>query len=69
MLNNLHQIHLKLPQKEEFKKHLKQLVICLAIKLLIELRTRQGTQQEITQIKNIGFDREISNERYLSPEQ
>ena len=37
MLNNLHQILLKLFQKEQFKKQQKQLLIKLVIKLLIEL--------------------------------
>ena len=38
MLNNLQQMHLKLLQKESFKKHQKQLVIRLIIKLLIKSR-------------------------------
>ena len=38
MLNNLLQMHLKLPQKERFEKQQKQLVILLVIKSLRELQ-------------------------------
>ena len=37
ILNNLLQMHLKLFQKEQFKKKEKQLVIFFAIKLLLKL--------------------------------
>ena len=51
MLNNLEQMHLKLLQKELFKKQQKQLVIWLVTKLLIELRKSQKLYHKIIQIK------------------
>ena len=50
-LNNLQQMHLKLLQKESFKKQQKQLVIWLVTKLLIELRKSQEVYHRIIQKK------------------
>ena len=62
MLNNLLQMHLKLLQKEQFKKHQKQLVISLEIKLLIKLQESPKNNSETN-------EEEILRERYISPEQ
>ena len=62
MLKNLQQMHLKLFQKESFKKQQKQLVILLVIKLLIKSKKFQKNLETVT-IKN---DKEIPKERYVS---
>ena len=49
MLKNLQQMHLKLLQKESFKKPQKQLRIQLVIKLLIKLQKFQKIHNEIIQ--------------------
>ena len=49
ILNNLLQMHVKLLQKEQFKKHQKQLVIWLEIKLLIESQKSQKLHDRIVQ--------------------
>ena len=49
MLKNLQQMHLKLLQKELFKKPQKQLRIQLVIKLLIKLQKFQKIHNEIIQ--------------------
>ena len=61
MLKNLQQMHLKLFQKESFKKQQKQLVILLVIKLLIKSKKFQKNLETVT-IKN---DKEIPKERCL----
>ena len=66
ILKNSQQMHLKLPQKEKFKRHQKQLVIWLAIKVLIGLRKSQKSCKR-TIINE--FDQEISKERHASPEE
>ena len=48
MLNNQQQMHLKLLQKESFKKQRKQPVIYLEIKLLIKLQDPQKLYHRIT---------------------
>ena len=48
-VNNLLEMHLKLLQKEQFKKQQKKLVILLVIKSLSELRKFQKLQQIIIQ--------------------
>ena len=48
MLKNLQLMCLKLLHKEQFKKQLKQLVICLVIKLLIELQKFQNNSKTVT---------------------
>ena len=49
MLKNLQQMHLKLLQKESFKKPQKQLRIQLVIKLLIKLQKFQKIHNETIQ--------------------
>ena len=51
MLNNMPQMHLKLFQKERFKRQQKQLVVSLEIKFLIKLQESQNLHQRIIQIK------------------
>ena len=60
-------MHLKLLQKEQFKKQHQQLVIWLVIKLLIQFQKFQKTlkQNNSETIKN---DKEIPKESYISPE-
>ena len=65
MLNNLQLICLKLPHKEQFKKKLKQLVICLVIKLIIELQKFQNNSEAVTN----EHDKEIPKKRYISSEE
>ena len=65
MLNNLQLICLKLLHKEQFKKKLKQLVICLVIKLIIELQKFQNNSEAVTN----EHDKEIPNKRYISSEE
>ena len=55
-------MHLKLLQKESFKKQQRQLVIWLVIKLLIEL-------QKFQKIVTNELDKERPKERYVSPEE
>ena len=55
-------MHLKLLQKEQFKKHQKQLVIWLEIKLLTKLQESPKNNSETN-------EEEILRERYISPEQ
>ena len=55
-------MHLKLLQKEQFKKHQKQLVIWLEIKLLTKLQEPPKNNSETN-------EEEIIRERYISPEQ
>ena len=62
MLKNLQQMHLKLFQKESFKKQQKQLVILLVIKLLIKSKKFKKNLETVT-IKN---DQEMPKERYVS---
>ena len=45
-VSNLQQMHLKLLQKESFKKQQKQLVIWLVIKLLMKLQESQKLHQK-----------------------
>ena len=62
-------MHLKLLQKESFKKQQKQLVIWLVIKLLIELRKSQIIPQNNSEKVRNEHDKEIPKERYISPEE
>ena len=55
-------MHLKLLQKEQFKKHQKQLLIWLEIKLLTKLQESPKNNSETN-------EEEILRERYISPEQ
>ena len=59
----------ELPQKEQFKKQQKQLVIWLVIKFQIKLQKSQEVHHRIIQkrLKN-EHDKEITKERYISPE-
>ena len=46
-------------------------MVCVTIKSLIKLQTSQELHHRIVnekETKNIGFDREIPKERYISPE-
>ena len=65
MLNNLQLICLKLLHKEQFKKKLKQLVICLVIKLIIELQKFQNNSEAVTN----EHDKEIPKKRYIPSEE
>ena len=47
MLSNTQKMHLKLFQKEQFKKQQKQLVILFVIKLLIKLQRPQKVHHRI----------------------
>ena len=49
MLNNLSQIHLKLLQKEQYKKKRNHQVIWLVIEMLINLQKSQEVQHRIVQ--------------------
>ena len=69
MLNNLQQMHLKLLQKEQFKKQQTQLVVQLAIKLLLELQVSKSSQQNNSDTVSNEHDNEIPKERYISPEE
>ena len=59
----------ELPQKEQFKKQQKQLMIWLVIKFQIKLQKSQEVHHRIIQkrLKN-EHDKEITKERYISPE-
>ena len=69
MLNNLQQMHLKLLQKEQFKKQQTQLVVQLAIKLLLELQVSKSSQQNNSDTVSNEHDNEIPKGRYISPEE
>ena len=60
---------LNLLQKEQFKKEQKELMIWLRIKLLIKLQTLQkNSQQNNSDRVTNEDDKDIPNERYVSPE-
>ena len=60
-------MHLKLFQKEQFKKKQKQVLIFLLINLLIELRKLQKLQKKIieTQLKMRMIKKNLKKNRYL----
>ena len=64
-------MHVKLLQKESFKKQQKQLVIWLIIKLLIKSpqKTEKNSEEDNSETVINKYDKEIPKERYLSPEQ
>ena len=68
MLSNLQQMHLKLVQIEKFKKQLKQFVICLAIKWLLNYKNVKKFRTEFSKTVTNENDKEIPKERYISPE-
>ena len=71
MLNNLEQMHLKLLQKELFKKQQKQLVIWLVTKLLADRITKVSKtlpQNNSDKITN-EHEKYILKERYVSLEE
>ena len=62
-------MRLNLLQKEQFKKEQKELMIWLGIKLLIKLQTLQkNSQQNNSDRVTNEDDKDIPNERYVSPE-
>ena len=62
-------MRLNLLQKEQFKKEQKELMIWLRIKLLIKLQTLQkNSQQNNSDRVTNEDDKDIPNERYVSPE-
>ena len=65
MLNNLQLMHLKLLQKEQFKKQHKQLVILLVIKLLTKLQKFQNSEKNNSETAANEHDEEIPKERYI----
>ena len=67
VINKLQQMHLKLLQKEQFKKQQKQLAILLLIKLLIELQKFQKIQNKLIQ-KQLQLSMiKIYLKKYISP--
>ena len=68
MLNNLQQMHLKLVQIEKIKKQLKQLVILLVIKWLLNYKNVKKFRTEFSKTVTNKNDKEIPKERYISPE-
>ena len=67
---NLQQMHLKLLQMESFKKQQMQLVIWLVIKSLTELqKILKNSQQNNSETFTNEQDKEMSKERYISPEE
>ena len=70
MLKDLQQMHLRLLQKEKFKRQHKQLVIWLVIKLLTELRKFQKIHSKIVRNQlQISKIKKIPKERYISPDE
>ena len=70
MLKDLQQMHLRLLQKEKFKRQHKQLVIWLVIKLLTELRKFQKIRNKIVRKQlQISKIKKIPKERYISPDE
>ena len=66
MLKNLLQVHLKLLQKERFKKQQKQVVIYLEIKIADKIaRASKPSPQN----NSVTSEEEIIRERYMSPEE
>ena len=80
MQNNLQQMHLKLLQKERFKKQQKEQVICYKIidavakwydgkiTKVSTASTENNLKTVETGTENTWFERKIPNERYISPE-
>ena len=69
-LRNLQQMHLKLVQKDQFKKHRKQLVISLIIRVLKELlKFEKKSQQNNSEAVRNEHNKEIPKERHISPEE
>ena len=61
-------MHLKLVQIEKFKKQLKQLVILLVIKWLLNYKNVKKFRTEFWKTVTNKNDKEIPKERYISPE-
>ena len=69
-LRNLQQMHLKLVQKDQFKKHRKQLVISSVIRVLTELlKFEKKSQQNNSEAVRNEHNKEIPKERHISPEE
>ena len=67
MVNNRQQMHLKLLQKESFKKQQKKLVICLVRKLLIKLWGLQKIDNRIIkkQLQMNMIKKHLKKDKYL----
>ena len=59
MLNKQPQMHLILPQKKQFKRQQKQLVMSMVIKLLINLQTHHRILQRQLKIKQKYIKKDI----------
>ena len=70
MLKNLLQIHSKLLQKERFKKPQILIVNKIADKITKVFKTSSQNNSEIVtnEEENVGLDRKIASEIYISPE-
>ena len=63
-------MHLKLVQKDQFKKYRKQLVISLVIRVLTELlKFEKKSQQNNSEAVRNEHNKEIPKERHISPEE
>ena len=65
-------MHLKLLEKEQFRKQQKQPVNWLVIKSLIKvsrISTQNNSETITNETQNIKHDKEMPKERYISPEE
>ena len=69
-LNNLQQMHLKLLQKESFKKTAEATGHLIGTKIVNKItKTQKNSQENNLKIVINGYDKEIPKERYISPEE